>query len=446
MQRKSPHVIFSKSTNIGKVQNSAFLHSSKEEAQLCQEERKKTKMKNVWKKVAALCVAAAMAVPFTGCQSNGTSSTADNGTSAEGGVLKIGGIGPVTGGAALYGIAVKNAAELAVKEINANGGINGMQVEFKFEDDVHDAEKSVNAYNSLKDWGMQILMGTVTSTPCQAVVEETHNDNMFQLTPSGSAVESIKYDNAFRVCFSDPNQGVASAKYIGANGIASKVAVIYNSSDVYSTGIYEKFAEEAANQPFEIVSAEAFTDDSKSDFTVQITKAKDAGAELVFLPIYFQEASLILQQANSLGYAPKYFGCDGLDGLLDVENFDISLAEGVMLLTPFAADATDDATVKFVKAYTEAYGETPIQFAADAYDAMYIIKAAAEKAGIKAGMSTSEMGDALKAAMTEITVDGLTGSGITWDAAGEPTKEPKAVKIVITEAEDGTKTGAYAAM
>ena len=407
-------------------------------------------MKNVWKKVAALCVAAAMAVPFTGCSSNSTSSTGDSGaansTTAEGGVLKIGGIGPVTGGAALYGIAVKNAAELAVKEINENGGINGMQVEFKFEDDVHDAEKSVNAYNSLKDWGMQILMGTVTSTPCQAVVEETHNDNMFQLTPSGSAVESIKYDNAFRVCFSDPNQGAASAKYIGENGIASKVAVIYNSSDVYSTGIYEKFAEEAANQPFEIVSAEAFTDDSKSDFTVQITKAKDAGAELVFLPIYFQEASLILQQANSLGYAPKYFGCDGLDGLLDVENFDISLAEGVMLLTPFAADATDDATVSFVKAYEAAYGDTPIQFAADAYDAIYILKAAAEKAGITADMSISEMGDALKAAMTEITVDGLTGSGITWDADGEPTKEPKAVKIVITEAEDGTKTGAYAAM
>ncbi|MGN1339153.1 MAG: ABC transporter substrate-binding protein [Oscillospiraceae bacterium] len=399
-------------------------------------------MKNVWKKVAAVCVAAAMAVPFTGCSSSNGSADGN----AEGGVLKIGGIGPVTGGAALYGIAVKNAAELAVKEINENGGINGMQVEFKFEDDVHDAEKSVNAYNSLKDWGMQILMGTVTSTPCQAVVEESHNDNMFQLTPSGSAVESIKYDNAFRVCFSDPNQGIASAQYIGSNGIASKVAVIYNSSDVYSTGIYEKFAEEAENQPFEIVAAEAFTDDSKSDFSVQITKAKDAGAELVFLPIYFQEASLILQQANSLGFAPKYFGCDGLDGLLDVENFDISLSEGVMLLTPFAADATDDATVSFVNAYTAAYGDTPIQFAADAYDAMYIIKAAAEKANITANMSVSEMGDALKAAMTEITVDGLTGSGITWDAAGEPTKEPKAVKIVITEAEDGTKTGAYAAM
>ena len=392
-------------------------------------------MKNVWKKVAAVVLAASMTVPFAGCESSSNSNT-----------LKIGGIGPVTGGAAVYGLAVKNAAELAVKEINEAGGINGIQIEFKFEDDVHDAEKSVNAYNTLKDWGMQILMGTVTSTPCQAVVEKTHGDNMFQLTPSGSAVESIKYDNAFRVCFSDPNQGIASAQYIGENGLASKVAVIYNSSDVYSSGIYEKFAEEAKNQPFEVVSAEAFTDDSKSDFTVQITKAKDAGAELVFLPIYYQEASLILQQASTLGYAPKFFGCDGLDGLLTVENFDLSLAEGVMLLTPFAADATDDATVKFVKAYTEAYGETPIQFAADAYDAIYIIKAAAEKAGITADMSVSDMGTALSKAMTEITVDGLTGTGMTWDAAGEPTKAPKAVKIVITEDADGNKTGAYAAM
>lgn len=419
-------------------------------------------MKNVLKKVAAAALVAAMAVPFTGCAKTGTSSgesgsTASTDGNAAGGVIRIGGIGPVTGGAAVYGQAVKNAAELATKEINAAGGINGMQIEFKFEDDVHDAEKSVNAYNALKDWGMEILMGTVTSTPCQAVVEESHNDNMFQLTPSGSAVESIKYDNAFRVCFSDPNQGVASAQYIGENGLASKVAVIYNSSDVYSTGIYEKFAAEAANQPFEVVAAEAFTDDSKSDFTVQITKAKDAGADLVFLPIYYQEASLILQQADTLGYKPAFFGCDGLDGLLAVENFDLSLTDGVMLLTPFAADAADEKTQTFVKNYTEAYGDTPNQFAADAYDAMYIIKAAAEKAGINAEMCTgdtdvviSNICDALKAAMTEITVDGVTGEGMTWSADGEPSKAPKAVKIAISDETDAdgntVKTGKYVAM
>ena len=351
--------------------------------------------------------------------------------------IKIGYIGALSGDTALWGQAGLNGMELTAKQINEAGGINGMQVEFKFEDDEHDAEKSVNAYNSLKDWGMQMLMGTVTSTPCTAVVEKTHEDNMFQLTPSGSAVESIKYDNAFRVCFSDPGQGTASAKYIGENKLASKVAVIYNSSDVYSSGIYQKFAEEAKNQDFEVVSAEAFTEDSKTDFSVQLQKAKDAGADMVFLPIYYTEASLILTQANSMGYAPTFFGCDGLDGLLAVKNFDTKLADGVMLLTPFAADAADEKTQAFVSAYKEAYGDTPNQFAADTYDAIYIMKAAAEKAGVTADMNVSDICDAMKTAMTEISYDGLTGEGMTWTADGEPDKAPKAVVI---------KDGAYTAM
>ena len=367
-----------------------------------------------------------------------TTTEAGGETAAAGGtVIKIGGIGPTTGSAAVYGLAVQNAAQLAVDEINAAGGINGVMIEFKFEDDECDAEKSVNAYNTLKDWGMQMLMGTVTSGCSIAVAEKTAEDNMFQLTPSGSAVDCVKYDNAFRVCFSDPNQGMASAKYIGENAIASTVAVIYDSSDIYSSGIYEKFAAEAANQPFEIVSAEAFTADSRTDFSVQLQKAKDAGAELVFLPIYYTESSLILSQSSTLGYAPIFFGCVGLDGILIVENFDTSLAEGVMLLTPFAADAEDELTKKFVSAYKEKFGDTPNQFAADAYDAIYAIKAAGEKAGITPDMDMSAMCEAMKAAMPQITLDGLTGVGMTWDASGEPNKEPKAVKIT---------NGAYAAM
>lgn len=343
---------------------------------------------------------------------------------------KIGGIGPVTGGAAVYGQAVKNGAQIAIDEINAAGGVNGAQLEFNFQDDEHDAEKSVNAYNTLKDWNMQLLMGTVTSTPCIAVAEESNKDQIFQLTPSGSAVPCVQYDNAFRVCFSDPNQGLASAQYIGENKLASKIAVIYDSSDVYSSGIYEKFAEEAKNQNLEIVAAEAFTADSKTDFTVQLQKAKDAGAELVFLPIYYSEAALILAQANTMGFAPTFFGCDGLDGILTVENFDTKLAEGVMLLTPFAADATDDLTKKFVEAYKAAYGETPNQFAADAYDAIYTIKAALEAGKATPNMSAQELCELLKTAMPTITVDGLTGAGMTWTADGEVNKAPKAVKIV----------------
>ena len=402
------------------------------------------------KRFLSLGLAMAMAASLTACGSSSsttetttaaaadaTTAAAGESTAASGEVFKIGGIGPVTGAAAVYGLAVKNGAQIAVDEINADGGINGYQIEFNFQDDEHDAEKSVNAYNTLKDWGMQMLMGTVTSAPCVAVADKTMADNMFQITPSGSSVECAQNPNVFRVCFSDPDQGAASATYIAENKLADKIAVIYDSSDVYSSGIYERFASEAANHGLDIVAAEAFTADSNKDFSTQLQKAKDAGADLVFLPIYYTEASLILNQANTMGYAPKFFGCDGMDGILQVDNFDTKLAEGLMLLTPFAADADDELTQKFVTAYKEKYGETPIQFAADAYDAIYAIKAAAEEAGITPETSASDTCDKMKEAMLKVTVNGLTGENMTWTEDGEPHKAPKAVKVV---------DGAYQAM
>ena len=320
------------------------------------------------KKAASIALASAMVFSLAACGSGNGGSSEGNSDAT---TFKIGSIGPITGDTAIYGTAVQNGIQLAVDEINADGGINGYQIEYQFEDDQGDSEKSVNAYNTLKDWGMQMLVGTVTSTPCTAVVEESHADNMFQLTPSATAVESIQYDNAFRMCFSDPSQGTVSADYIADNGLATKVAVIYDSSDTYSTGIYQNFATEAEARGLEVVAAEAFTADSSTDFSVQIQKAKDSGAELVFLPIYYQEASLILAQADRAGFAPEWFGVDGMDGLLDVEGFDTSLAEGLMFLTPFTPDAEDEATQTFVANYEEEFGDTPIQFAADAYDCMY---------------------------------------------------------------------------
>ena len=396
------------------------------------------------KRVVSLGLAAMMAMSMTACGGSGNAGTSESAAEdaqgaegADGEVFKIGGIGPITGAAGAYGEAVKNGTELAINEINEAGGINGYQVAFNFQDDENDPEKAINAYNTLKDWNMQMLLGTVTSKPCIAVVAETTADNLFQLTPSGSAVESISGDNAFRVCFAAPDQGTASAKYIGENKLATKIAIIYDSSTEYSSGIREAFVAEAANQGLEIVADEAFTADSNKDFSTQLQKAKESGAELVFLPIYYTEASLILQQANTMGYAPQFFGCDGMDGILQVENFDVKLAEGLMLLTPFAADATDDLTVNFVKSYEEAYGETPIQFAADAYDAVYIIKAAMEEANVTPDMSASDICDAMEGVMTQIKVDGLTGSNMSWTEDGEPEKDPKAVQVV---------DGAYKAM
>lgn len=415
------------------------------------------------KKFLAMIMAAAMTFCLASCGGDNADNKktddkvdleairAEMATLEQGGELVIGAIGPITGGAAVYGKAVQYGAELAVNEINAAGGVNGMTVKFLFEDDEHTPEKAINAYNALLDKNMKVLMGTVTSAPCTAVAAETYKDNMFQLTPSGSAVECVANPNAFRVCFSDPNQGAASAEYIAENNLASKIAVIYDSSDIYSAGIYETFAFKAAELGLEIVATEAFTADTKTDFSVQIEKVKNSGADLVFLPIYYQEAALIITQADGILDDIAYFGCDGLDGLIDQLGDKVALAEGIMLLTPYAADAEDEATQKFTAAYKAAYnGETPIQFAADAYDAMYIIKEALEEAGVtSAAVSTSDLCELLKDAMTKIEVDGVTGT-MTWDASGEPTKSPKAMKIVVNEvtneAGETVLEGSYTAM
>lgn len=383
-----------------------------------------------------MLVAAMAVTALTGCGSNSGSSSKKDADK-----YYIGGIGPTTGATAIYGTAVKNGAQIAVDEINAAGGINGKQIEYRFEDDQNDAEKAVNAYNTLKDWGMQMLVGTTTTAPCIAVAGKTASDNLFQITPSASApsVLSSGNGNIFQVCFTDPNQGIASAQYIAENKLAKKIGIIYDSSDVYSSGIEEKFEAEAKDKGLQIVSKAAFTADSKTDFGTQLQKAKDAGADLLFLPIYYQEASIILKQADTMGYKPKFFGVDGMDGILTVENFDTKLAEGVMLLTPFAADAKDKAVQKFVKTYKEQYEDTPNQFAADSYDAVYALKAAIEESKATPDMSASDMCDALKGAMTKIKMQGLTGGkdGLTWNESGEVTKSPKAVII---------KNGAYKAM
>ena len=385
--------------------------------------------KGFMKKFAVVSMAVMMTAAMAGC-GGGDKTEGSN-------EFVIGGIGPTTGAAATYGEAVKNGAELAVKEINEAGGINGYQVRFEWKDEENDAEKLVNAYNTLKDKGMQILMGTVTSGPCTAVVAKTAEDNMFQLTPSGSAVESIQGDHAFRVCFSDPNQGIASADYLAEKFAGKKVAAIYNSSDVYSSGIFEKFSAEAQTKGVDVVTAQAFTKDSAQDFTVQLQKVKESKADIVFLPIYYQEAASTLTQADKMGLDVTWFGCDGLDGVIQQLGSDASLAEGVMLLTPFVADAEDEKTQTFTKAYKEAYNDlVPTQFAADAYDAIYVIKAAIEKANATPDMSVSDLCEALKPAMTEIQVEGVTGT-MTWSSDGEPTESPKAMVI-----KDGTYTAA----
>ena len=383
------------------------------------------------KKFFALMMAMLMVLSLAACGGKedppapGTDAPAASGEA--GAAFKLGGTGPLTGGAAIYGNAVKNGAQIAVDEINAMGGI---QFELKYEDDTHDAEKAVNAYNVLKDWGMQISMGSVTSKPCEATSAETYADRIFALTPSASTTGTIEgKDNMFQMCFMDPNQGTASAQYISDKGLGTKIAVIWKNDDPYSKGIHDTFTAKAGELGLEVVSDTTFADGNDTDFSVQLKNAQDAGADLVFLPMYYQPASLILSQANSMSYAPKWFGVDGMDGILTMEGFDTTLAEGVMLLTPFSADAADERTQNFVKAYQAAYGDIPNQFAADAYDGVYIMKAALEAAGCTADMSSADICEAVVSVMTTISVDGLTGQGMTWSADGAVSKAPMAVVI-----------------
>ncbi len=377
----------------------------------------------MYKKIFAIMMAAAMMLTcLAGCGNDKPASSA---------TIKIGGIGPLTGDAATYGIATKQGAEIAVAEINAKGGI---QFELNFQDDEADGEKGVNAYNALKDWDMQILYGCTTTGSCVAVAGETYADRYFQLTPSASSTDVTNCkDNVFQMCFTDPNQGIAAADYVKANNLGTKLAVLYNNSDAYSTGIANAFVARAKELGMDVVAEVTFPDDKNTDYSTQLNQAKDAGADMMFLPIYYTPASLMLAQAKDMGYAPTFFGADGMDGILALEGFDASLAEGLMLMTPFNATATDTRTQNFVKAYTEKYGADLLnQFAADGYDCIYAIYEACQKNGITAESKPEEICEKLIATFTsaDFKIDGLTGTGMGWTTAGEISKTPMVVEIV----------------
>ena len=391
------------------------------------------------KKLLALALALTMALSLAACGGDSGSnadSTGETGTEensgASGTAFKVGVIGPMTGGAAIYGTCVANSAQIAVDEINALGG--DIQFDLMVEDDVNDAETSLNAYNALMDDGMQILVGTVTTTPALNVVPQAYEDRVFTITPSASGDDVISIDNndnVFQICFTDSNQGSRSAQYINEHFPDAKIAIIYKNDDQYSIGIRDNFKSEADARGMSIVYEGTFTEASQTDFNVQLAAAQSAGADLLFLPIYYTPASVILTQANAMGYAPTFFGVDGMDGILTAKNFDPSLAEGVYLLTPFSADAQDEMTQNFVSKYQEAYGEIPNQFGADAYDAIYTLYQAIQAAGVTADMSNEEICDALIEVMPTLAVTGLTsaGSEMTWDENGAVSKDPTAVII-----------------
>lgn len=380
------------------------------------------------KKVFALVVSLAMVMcMLAACGGSGSAASADT--------IKIGLTGPLTGSNAVYGNAVAWGMEIAVEEINAAAEANGgLKIDFRAEDDVSDNETAVNAYNELKDWGMQIFAGAVTTGPCNTLAPEAVNDQIFMMTPSGSG-ETIVMDrpNVFQMCFTDPNQGAASADLIADQKLGTTIGVIYDSSTDYSTGIWKSFKARAAELGLNVVESAvtSFTADSASEMTTQLTKCKEAGCDLVFLPIYATEASIILNNAAEMQYAPTFIGCDGMDGILGVDGFDVSLAEGLIMMTPFAADAQDSATVSFVEKYkAKSGGEIPNQFAADGYDVIYAIYNGCVAKGVKGDMSNDVICQALMDYFATATFNGLTGTDMTWDANGMVSKVPTAVEVV----------------
>ena len=399
------------------------------------------------KNLAALLMAGAMCFSLlAGCSNNGgeastapsdagTQESAPAGNDNQGGTdvvtIKVGGIGPTTGNNAQYGTATQWGAEIAVEEINAQNG--PIRLELQYEDDTGVADTAVSAYNSLKDWGAHVIYGCTTTAPCVAVAAETFADRYFQLTPSASSPDvTANKDNAFQMCFTDPGQGSAAAEYLKSSGLGTKIGVIYNNGDAYSTGIADAFIAHAKEIGLEVVATSTYDEETTSVYTVQLNACKDAGADLVFLPIYYTPASLILAQAKQMSYAPIFFGADGMDGMLDMEGFDKSLAEGLMLMTPFNASATDSRTATFVERFKKLSGDVlPNQFAADGYDCMYAIYEACLEIEGLAGMDSAALCDALSAKFGSGTfkVDGLTGKDMTWKKTGEIDKAPLIFKV-----------------
>ncbi len=377
------------------------------------------------KKFFAVAMAAAMvAGMFAGCGSSKAP--------ADPKVIKIGTSAPLTGGAAVYGTAVEAGMKIAVNEINAQAEANsGLKIEFKAMDDEHDTEKATNAYNSLKDWGMQIMAGCITTAPCNTIAPLAAEDQMFMMTPSGSA-ESIALagSNVMQMCFTDPNQGANAAVLMAEKSMGQAIGIIYDSSDEYSSGLVKGFKAKASELKLNIVCETSFTDATKTDLTTQVTQCKEAGCDLVFLPFYCTEASQVLTYAAKIGYAPTFFGCDGMDGILAVEGFNPALAEDLVMMTPFNADATDEKTRSFVSEYKKMMnGQIPNQFAADGYDVIYAVYNACVASGVDGEMSHEDVCAKLVEYFGSATFNGLTGNGLTWDVNGMVSKIPAAVKI-----------------
>lgn len=341
-------------------------------------------------------------------------------------VMKIGGIGPLTGPLAIYGVTSTNGSKLAFDEINKNGGILGKQVEYIVLDEKGDSTEAVTAYNKLVDEGIVALVGDITSKPSLAVAEVAAQDNMPMITPTGTQFNITEAGpNVFRVCFTDPYQGVVLANFAKNNLGAKTAAIVVNNSSDYSDGVAKAFVEQAEKLGLTVVAKEGYSDGDK-DFRAQLTKIAPTNPDVLVVPDYYEQAGLIATQAREVGIKSTFIGPDGWDGVSKtLDSSAYGAIENAYFTNHYSLQDQSDKVQNFLKAYRAAYNEDPSAFSALSYDAAYMFKAAIEKAGTT---DKQAVVDALKS----LDYTGVTGH-LTFDEKNNPVKAVTVLKIVNGE-------------
>ena len=277
----------------------------------------------------------------------------------------IGVSGPLSGGAAMYGEAVKNSAQMAVDEINAAGGLNGIKFKLLATDDMHDPTKVANNFSNMYEKGMQVSLGTVTTAPGLEFKNLAKEENVFFLTPSASGDKIPVPGIGYQMCFADGNQGAVAAQYVNENFQGQTIGAFYKADEDYSKGIFEQFK---ANLDASVTVVEtSFTDANATDFATQIDTLKNCN--FIFMPTYYGPASLFMTQAKDIIAADAtYYGCDGFDGIDNIEGFDIaSIPQAVTMLSHFNSKATEGLAKTFIDNYTAKFGTSTLnQFGASA--------------------------------------------------------------------------------
>ena len=371
------------------------------------------------KRILAALMALAMLGAFSGCSNTGDGGSASGGSDSD--TIRIGGLAPLTGDAASYGVAVNNAIQMAVEDINANGGIDGKQIEYIYYDEKGDTTEATNAYNKLvQDDKVVAIIGDVTTKPTLAVAQTSQQDNIPIITATATAAEvTLTGPNIFRACFTDPFQGELMASYASEKLGATKVAVLSDMADDYSSGIAEAFVAKAEELGMQVVADEKYQD-GDVDFKSQLTNIKGQNPDVLFLPVYYEDLRLISAQAKEVGVTAQLCGADGWDSVL-TDNFDSSVLNGGVFCSQYSTESTDERVQNFISTYKEKYEMDPNMFAVLAYDATNMMAQAISDAG-------STDSQAIIDAMAALEYDGLTGH-MTFDEDRNPKKSAVIVSI-----------------